>query len=106
MTARLGSQSYLLIMQWRSITATLISRFLLQLQSTRKRTLHIDTHSLPGNTTLALETLVFDRVAGPIGSSLSANEMGTTLSNDYELTSGLPRNHGTDEEATDDAGAV
>ncbi|KAI0730559.1 hypothetical protein C8Q76DRAFT_715190 [Earliella scabrosa] len=88
------------------ITATLISRFLLQLQSTRKRTLHIDTHSLPGNTTLALETLVFDRVAGPIGSSLSADEMDGTLSNEYELTGGLARSHGTAEEATEGAGVV
>ncbi|KAI0794592.1 hypothetical protein C8Q74DRAFT_1445916 [Fomes fomentarius] len=57
------------------ITATLISRFLLQLHSARKRTLHIDSHSRLGESTSRLETLVFERAVGSIASSLSPEDI-------------------------------
>ncbi len=66
------------------ITATLISRFLLQLQSARKRTLHIDSHSRLGESTSRLGTLVFERAVGSIASSLSPEDIDF-LEDEHEL---------------------
>ncbi len=56
-----------------SVTATLVSRFLIHLQAANRRTLHIDTENYAdhGATFPSLGTLVFDRVVGPMESTLS-----------------------------------
>ncbi|RDX51355.1 hypothetical protein OH76DRAFT_1401672 [Lentinus brumalis] len=55
------------------VTATLVSRFLIHLQAANRRTLHIDTDNYAdrGATFSSLGTLVFDRVVGPMESTLS-----------------------------------
>ncbi|TFK80700.1 hypothetical protein K466DRAFT_636333, partial [Polyporus arcularius HHB13444] len=55
------------------VTATLVSRFLIHLQAANRRTLHIDTDNYAhhGATVPSLGTLVFDRVVGPMESTLS-----------------------------------
>ena len=76
----------------RSVTATLVSRFLIHLQAANRHVVHIDTHSSIGGggdhgdaglvTFSSLGTLVFERVVDSMGSTLSyshAEEEGDDL---------------------------
>ena len=60
-------------MRWRSLTANLISRFLLNLQSVNQKVTGEDSRTTHGGSVDQTESLVFQRVVGSIASSTSVD---------------------------------